>query len=476
MSRPELADLVNAAVHQATDRPGCLDAPYIGKLERGEVRWPGARYREALRTILNAGSDHDLGFRPYAVTPDVPATDLIRHGINDRHDTAVDRSPQPPPEPVRYGYALYGQIHEQSPALDLAMPAYSGPGATHASSVDTATDGPERRLMAGTDETFDFLTQAERSESRTEVIGLLRATVKDLAIAFPTEATALVDRLLEAQRVAFRLLDSGATRPDHDRDIYFLAAVTSGLLARAAVDLGQPTTATIYGRAAYLCADRSGYPPLRAWVRTEQARNAYWSDAPAEALRYLTAADTTGQRGTVAALVAASRARVFAALGHAEHARQQIAQASEIRDRHEADDLDLLGGQLAFARESQLFVASDALALLPADADSESAAAAAVDAMAAASRPDIPFGNRAGAHSNLALARVRRGDVDGAREALAPVLALPPDQRIHSVRTLTRRVRQALGDPRHGNTAQVRTAVAELEAFYSVPDTRRLPG
>ncbi|WP_148083604.1 hypothetical protein [Micromonospora sp. Llam0] len=39
-----------------------LDAAYIGKLERGDYRWPNQRYREALRIVLRAASDADLGF------------------------------------------------------------------------------------------------------------------------------------------------------------------------------------------------------------------------------------------------------------------------------------------------------------------------------------------------------------------------------------------------------------------------------
>jgi hypothetical protein len=39
-----------------------LDDNYIGKLERGVIRWPNKLYRQALRTILRAGSDTQLGF------------------------------------------------------------------------------------------------------------------------------------------------------------------------------------------------------------------------------------------------------------------------------------------------------------------------------------------------------------------------------------------------------------------------------
>src|SRR3712207_6761979 len=62
MSRQELAEAVNAylwATYRVVDR---LDATDIGKLERGEHRWPRARRREAFRAVLGAASDTELGF------------------------------------------------------------------------------------------------------------------------------------------------------------------------------------------------------------------------------------------------------------------------------------------------------------------------------------------------------------------------------------------------------------------------------
>jgi hypothetical protein len=62
MSRTELAEAVNAWLHEHTDRSGALDDHYIGKLERGAVRWPGNDYRAGFRAVLKASSDAKLGF------------------------------------------------------------------------------------------------------------------------------------------------------------------------------------------------------------------------------------------------------------------------------------------------------------------------------------------------------------------------------------------------------------------------------
>src|SRR5689334_203832 len=61
LSRAELAGLVSQLL------PHAVSAHYIGRLERGEFRWPGARTRHAFRQVLNAQTDADLGF--YIVRP-----------------------------------------------------------------------------------------------------------------------------------------------------------------------------------------------------------------------------------------------------------------------------------------------------------------------------------------------------------------------------------------------------------------------
>lgn len=63
LTQGQLAERANDEVERLTDSPGAMDADYIGKLERGVHTWPNRPYREALRTVLQAESDADLGFR-----------------------------------------------------------------------------------------------------------------------------------------------------------------------------------------------------------------------------------------------------------------------------------------------------------------------------------------------------------------------------------------------------------------------------
>ncbi|MEV4708328.1 hypothetical protein [Actinoplanes sp. NPDC049316] len=62
MSRQELAEAVNTYLADRYSAITSLDENDIGKLERGEYRWPREQRREALRAVLHAQSDQDLGF------------------------------------------------------------------------------------------------------------------------------------------------------------------------------------------------------------------------------------------------------------------------------------------------------------------------------------------------------------------------------------------------------------------------------
>ncbi|TFE24612.1 hypothetical protein E0F15_21215 [Frankia sp. B2] len=99
MSRRELADLVNEAVFHGESSP--LDAQYIGRLERGTIRWPQASYRAALRAILHADTDAELGFFPHGATVPRPGTRLIPHGTPPTH------SPGPPAMAARKPHHRY---------------------------------------------------------------------------------------------------------------------------------------------------------------------------------------------------------------------------------------------------------------------------------------------------------------------------------------------------------------------------------
>jgi hypothetical protein len=280
--------------------------------------------------------------------------------------------------------------------------------------------------------------------------------------------------LAAAQRFGFRLLD-GPADPGRSRDLYFLTGVACGLLAHAGLDLGQTDAAMTQARTALLCADRAGHPGLRVWVRNEQCTIARWAGWHHEALRFtrLAAADADAVRGTAAVGRALREARARAAVGDADRAHAALTLAAEARDRVEPDELDELGGQVAFSTSDGLWITADTLSMLPDHAAAERAAA---EALAVFDREGYAsFGSIAATRADLALARARQTDVDGAREALRPVLDLPPRRRVHGVLTNLQRVHEALGAPGYHGSPAARDTAAEIEAFSQLPARAGLP-
>ncbi len=121
LSRPELAQLVNSYVEDHhPDHHVNLDANYIGKLERGVIRWPTDDYREALRSILGVSSDAALGFtnkrRVVVEVVDVDRKKFLRTAalgvgaVALAPVAAMLQGAEPTPIPARVGATEIGQI------------------------------------------------------------------------------------------------------------------------------------------------------------------------------------------------------------------------------------------------------------------------------------------------------------------------------------------------------------------------------
>jgi hypothetical protein len=115
--------------------------------------------------------------------------------------------------------------------------------------------------------------------------------VRDLALAYPARPLPeILGHLVNAQETVFGLLER-PQRPSHGRQLYVLAGVVGGMLAKASHDLGDPSAALTQTRTAYLCAEQADHHGLRAWISGLQSLVSYWAGRPHEAIRY-------AQRGT----------------------------------------------------------------------------------------------------------------------------------------------------------------------------------
>jgi hypothetical protein len=319
---------------------------------------------------------------------------------------------------------------------------------------------------------------AEANQLGPETMTHVQDEVRRLARAYPTVPLgAVLGDLVETQDLVFRILESGRAKPGQARDLHLMAAITSGMLAKASHDLGDSASAMRQARAAYICADQADHAPMRGWVRGLQSLIAYWAGRPMDSAHYAQSGAAAAPRaaGTVAVWLASLQARAHAILGDSEAVGHATAAALTAREVVTADDLDDIGGLMTFPHARQLYYTAEAEVLLPElPPGAEAHARAAVEAFSAAPPEEWAFSDEAGAYTNLALARIAAGDVEGAAEAARPVLDLPPEKRPAGVILSAQRVHHALNTGVHRAATTARDLRAEIEAFATA-SARALP-
>ncbi|MFZ3499298.1 hypothetical protein ACODT5_39840 [Streptomyces sp. 5.8] len=352
-----------------------------------------------------------------------------------------------------------------------ALPA-GGPFSSE-SRLDAGTTELERQVAMAARRALRFTALAEGSSIGPETLGQIQDEVRRLTVAYPRLALpTLLGDLVEIQDLTFRLLEHGRVKPLQARELYLLAGITSGMLAKASHDLGNPSAAMMQARTAFVCADNADHHAMRAWVRSLQSLISYWAGRPSEAADYATLGQSTASnvRGTTSVWLACLSARAHALLGDGEATRTAIQQAEEARTAVEPDDLDAFGGIMTFPVPRQLYYVAEATVHLGEDpALGESQSEAAVAAYRTAPEDEWAFGDEAGAQTDLALARIARGEIEGATEAVQPVLDLPIEQRNFGITSSAQRVHAALqaeGRRSRGAAASLRE---EIEAFTATP-------
>ncbi|MEQ4726034.1 hypothetical protein [Nonomuraea sp. B19D2] len=275
-SRQELADLVNAWLFENRQRQGGLSQEYVGKLERGEVRWPNRDYREAFRTILGAEHDRDLGFtRSRRTSSVVTVTDVDRKGF------------------IRTALGAAAAV----PLAELAMPAQ----AITAPPVVQPSDIAELRTIANVFTTWDHTYGG--CLVREAVAGQLRFAVG----------------LLKQSRCPTKLQDP----------LYSAVGWLAHAAAFMAFDAYAHEDARRMFTLALTCAEQANDWHLRAKVLSSMARQAIWCGDADNGLTLVEFAMVRADRLTPGerAMLRSAQARAFAKLGRAQEAWRAVEEA-----------------------------------------------------------------------------------------------------------------------------------------------------
>ncbi|MFV8127512.1 helix-turn-helix transcriptional regulator [Streptomyces syringium] len=331
----------------------------------------------------------------------------------------------------------------------------------------------ERREQAATRRTLAASLAASRDLVELADLELdeLHAGVEETAVDYLGTAPGPMLRRADALRGdALSRLRDYRHGPHERADLYVVAGRLSGILAYAALDLGDPGAALEHARAAGRCAQYAGDMELLMWVRGTQSLISRFNGDYRIALDYVRdGLQYAGEvPGTGEARLLCGEVQCLANLGDSRAANQTLRIAEQARER--AHRPDTLAGLFEFSETKQRYYAASSLIWLNGGDDARAAATEAEAAIASWER--MPPAQRSLdderlCHIYLATARVQLGEVEAAAEAMAPVLALPVEDQISWINKRARRVGGMLSAPRfqHASAATaLREAIGALGA------------
>ncbi|MGH3624919.1 MAG: helix-turn-helix domain-containing protein [Sciscionella sp.] len=281
-----------------------------------------------------------------------------------------------------------------------------------------------------------------------------------------TPPAPMLRETLAARQQAVTLLH-GTHRVGLRRDLTRAVGYQSGVLAYAALDLGDPATAHRHANTAWRCADTVGDGTLRAWVRGTQSLIARFQQD------YATAAElavdgldyVSAWHGTATARLLAGEAQSLANLGDRAGTHRALTAAETACDQSGVDEL---GGLFTFSPAKLSYYGGSALIWLPEPADVRRAlycATEAIELWEHGPAVDRSEDDEALAYVYAATASVRLGEPAAAAGWLGPVLALPTERRISWLRKRVGRVGTLLADRRFAGsttTDETRNAIADF--------------
>lgn len=275
MSRTELAEAVNEHLWHTTNKVHTsLDSKHIGRFERGQISWPTASYRAALRAVLGASTDAELGFYP-------------------KQGGSSTRVPL-----------------EEAPIARRSLLASSG-----ATALEVTLASPHKRTIQALE-----IVAAEDADSLDVAIECLNELVPHYSSMLSTSSPdATYDDLLQCRQYSARLLNGGSSPETQRRELTINAGWLSNLLAVATSYMGDHSSALIWCIDAERHSKQSGNKELAAWAAFTRAMIAYYQGEMQRSIEATNAGQQIAPIGSVArAKLAAHEMRAQAMHGNSD--------------------------------------------------------------------------------------------------------------------------------------------------------------
>lgn len=284
-------------------------------------------------------------------------------------------------------------------------------------------------LVSAAEESARFLAWAETSNIGDLTLEQMHSEVRWIARNYLKVPTLpLFARTRTIRDGAFGLL-AGRQRPDQSRDLYTVAGWALTMLAWISTDLGWPDAADTHARAAWVCADNAGHHGLRAWVRATQHTAAFWKSRFLDAACYAEDGLRYAATGSAEAFLSSAWALDLAKAGQISDACTALARARDATEVVEQRHDDLAGPFTCSTDRAGGFWSDVYLALgQPVNALTEADRAVAAFELVPVEQRNP--GSERMARVQQVRAHLALSQLDGAYEALAPVLDTSPEYRV----------------------------------------------
>lgn len=396
--------------------------------------------------------------------------DRMEHAAQPGHgaDVAI-RTPVDAADP-----AIVGQQWVFKADVRTSHPTVHG-----TSDVGTGAAQPlsERALiMAAAHESSDHAGRAEATNVGSATLEQLDADVVRIAADYVhVPPLPIIADMLRVRRRVYRILD-GHQKPADTAHLYLLSGTLCGLLANASTDLGYHHAAAEQARAAWAYAEIIGHNGLRAWTRGMQALIEYWSERPRHAAHLAHGAQRYADSTTAKIRLLHIEARMWSRLGDLAETDRCIREATDAQDTDRRDLLhDEMGGVFGFTPAKAHYYAGATYIHLGQAQPALDAAHKAIALYSTGPAAQRSYGAESLARVDAAAAHLLGGHLDGAIDALAPVLALPVNRRIAQLDERLTDLRRRIAQPAFGSAGQARQLDERIEDFCASTAVQILP-
>lgn len=266
----------------------------------------------------------------------------------------------------------------------------------------------------------------------------------------------------EAMAVLPRL--HGPARAGEAADLVLALGHLSGVLAYAALDLGDAEAAARHARAAWQCAEAIDHHGLRAWTRGTQSLICRFANNYPLALEYARDGMRYAHDGASTARLLCGQAQSHANIGDGPAARRELATAADAHGREHTVD----GGLFGFSAAKLAYYSGSTLIWLDRPADANRAQAESLRALKlweAGAAPERSEGDEALAHVYLATARLQLHQLEGAIAAIAPILDLPEQRKLSWIGKRLARIAYMLAEPPYAHDHLAAELRERIRAF-----------